>query len=77
MTARYRTGVRFRASVARSFGKRSGPALKGRSRAAQGGKAGAVAEAGPTPTYPIRFRYRAEVRLWFCKELAHRYSPVT
>ena len=34
-TARYRTGVRFRASVARSFGKRSGPALKGRSRAAQ------------------------------------------
>ena len=28
MTARYRTGARFRASVARSFGKRSGPALK-------------------------------------------------
>ena len=45
--------------------ERAGP--QGRSRAAQGGKAGAVAEAGPTPTYPIRFRYRAEVRLWFCK----------
>ena len=55
--------------------ERAGP--QGRSRAAQGGKAGAVAEAGPTPTYPIRFRYRAEVRLWFCKELAYRYSPVT
>ena len=77
MTARYRTGARLRASVARQFreAERAGP--QGRSRAAQGGKAGAVAEAGPTPTYPIRFRYRAEVRLWFCKELAHRYSPVT